>query len=312
MRVIPVSSVNKWLKNNAPKFVEFSEEEYDYSLLDVAEHIMAKGKERTVVLISGPSGSGKTISSFRLREKLCQLGKNTSILSMDNYFLPDDDPRNELDENGKLDYESPKRLDMELFSGHLSSLLRGESITVPTFNFKEQKRENGFPLQIKSGEAVVIEGIHALNPEVTGDALADSIGVYVSVRTRLETATGDLLHPSKIRLMRRFVRDKLFRGRELSQTLKFFEDVERGENRYIMPHKNNAVFDIDTFLPYEPCIYKGIIMEELEVLARTADEHHEMDKLLAFISNLCEMSPDLVPESSLVREFVGGNVLMHK
>jgi uridine kinase len=150
-----------------------------------------------------------------------------------------------------------------------------------------------------------------LNPLISGCLAGHESSVYVSVRTRLKSALGHSLHPSKIRLMRRFVRDKLFRARSFFQTMEHFNNVQRGEKKHIMPYKKHADFDIDTFVPYEVNVYKKHIFAELEA-ADSKLKNSFVYELLMFLEELENIDDVHVPETSLVREFIGGNTLMYK
>ena len=301
MRVIPVKSINTRAK--APEnFVAFSEEEYRCCVLEAALGITARlAENKPIVLIAGPSGSGKTGSAHRLKAELARLGFTARIISMDNYFLP---IKGSLE---GVDLESPKRLDKAFFNEQTEKILRGERITLPIFDFTNQERKEGAEYKRGEGEIVIFEGIHALNPDVTGSLSENASKVYVSVRTRIKGGASQAVHPSMIRLSRRLVRDKLFRGRPLLQTFKFFEKVERGEKLYIMPYKKYADFDIDTFLPYEPCVYKKHILAELK---ETSDENPLAGDFIMFLEELEDIFDEFVPSWSLVREFIGGSSIM--
>jgi len=296
MRIIPVESINSRVGD--PKgFIEFSEEEYRCGVVDTALGIIKRKKP--IVLITGPSGSGKTLTAHLLESELIKLGAKTRIISMDNYFIS---LKNGID---GIDLESPDRLDRALFREQSDKILLGQEVILPVFNFTNQERTDGEAFARERDEIVIFEGIHALNPEVTGNLSENAGAVYVSVRTRIKG--NNTLHPSKIRLMRRFVRDKLFRGRTLLQTMEFYANVERGEKLYIMPHKKNAQFDIDTFIAYEPCVYKKHILAELYA---ANGKHPIASELIAFLEELEEIGDEFVPSCSLVREFIGGSSLM--
>jgi uridine kinase len=220
---------------------------------------------------------------------------------MDNYFLP---LRDGID---GVDLESPDRVDRALFQEQTEKILNCEEITLPVFNFKKQDREWGAKFTRKTDELVIFEGIHMLNPLISGCLSGHSSSVYVSVRTRIKNSHGHSLHPSKIRIMRRFVRDKLFRARTFFQTMEHFNNVQRGEKRYIMPFKKNAQFDIDTFIPYETNVYKKHIYEALK---SAPDKNSFIYELLMFLEEMEDVGDSFVPSDSLVREFIGGSSLM--
>jgi len=302
-------SIDK-LNSSADSVVLEAENLYADRVSAVAEKIFAQRRERPVVLISGPSGSGKTTTAHRIAQILKDNGCRAHTVSMDNYFLPLNDEERALARQGKFDFESPNRIDTRLFKAHLECLSRGEEIIIPTFDFAEQKRVMrggkpvGMPLKAADGDIVIMEGIHALNPEVTGESDEYTNRLYVSVRTRLEH-NGELLHPSKIRLMRRLIRDKLYRGRGTAETLDFFKSVERGENLYIMPYKPRASLEMDTFIEYEPMVYRDILLGDLEKISASYKDYAEFADMEKFLRPLRPVERELVPTNSLLREFIG-------
>lgn len=301
MKCISVEHLNNAAK--APEgFISEGERIYFSRLEQAAKKIYEQRAAKPIVLISGPSGSGKTTSAMRVAAALRQKGCGAHVISMDNYFLP---LKKDIELHGEdIDFESPDRLDSELFSEHLAKLQRGEEIEVPGFDFALQDRVPGMKLKRGTGDLVILEGIHALNPIVTGDSDDYTHRIYVSVRTRIQSGK-ELLHPSKIRLMRRLMRDKLYRGRELSETFEFFKSVERGEDLYIMPHKCRADFDIDTFINYEASVYRDILIPELEKTSQTYKSYSDFADIEKFLKLLTPVDKKHVPENALIREFIG-------
>lgn len=301
MRCVKVEYLNS-AASVPERFVAEGERLYFDQLTQAAEKIYEQRVEKPIVLISGPSGSGKTTSAMRVAAALKQKGCGAHVISMDNYFLP---LKKDKELHGEdIDYESPERLDAELFSAHLEMLRRCEEIDVPGFDFAKQDRIPGMKLKREEGDLVILEGIHALNPLVTGESDDYTHRIYVSVRTRIQLGD-ELLHPSKIRLMRRLMRDKLYRRRELSETFEFFKSVERGEDLYIMPHKHRADFDIDTFIEYEASAYRDILLPELEKTAPTYGSYSDFADIERFLRALSPLDRKYVPENALIREFIG-------
>lgn len=301
MKCIPVEHLNNAAKK-PESFISEGEKLYSEQLRHAAETIYEHREDKPIVLISGPSGSGKTTSAMRVAAALKKMGCGAHVISMDNYFLP---LKKDIELHGEdIDYESPDRLDSELFSEHLELLQRGVEIDVPGFDFALQDRIPGMKLKREPGDLVILEGIHALNPQVTGHSDDYTHRIYVSVRTRIQSGD-DLLHPSKIRLMRRLMRDKLYRGRELSETFEFFKSVERGEDLYIMPHKHRANFDIDTFIEYEASVYRDILLTELEKTSQTYENYSDYSDIEMFLKLLSPVDKKYVPEDALIREFIG-------
>ncbi len=301
MRCITVDELNNAAKS-PESFIAEGERLYFEQLSKAADEIYEQRAEKPIVLISGPSGSGKTTSAMRVAAALKKKGCGAHVISMDNYFLP---LKKDKELHGEdIDYESPERLDAELFFSHLEKLHRCEEIEVPGFDFAKQDRVPGMKLKREDGDLVILEGIHALNPLVTGQSDDYTHRIYVSVRTRIQLDS-ELLHPSKIRLMRRLMRDKLYRGRELSETFEFFKSVERGENVYIMPHKHRADHDIDTFIEYEASTYRDILLPELEKTSRTYENYSAFTDIERFLRALSPLDKKYVPQNALIREFIG-------
>lgn len=303
MNCVSIERLNTAAKSPEEMIAE-GEKIYADQLSTAAEKIFSVREKRPVVLLSGPSGSGKTTSAHRIAHLLESYGCKAHTISMDNYFLPMKDNEAARDENGKIDFESPYRLDIPLFKKHLEMLSNCETVDIPSFDFAKQERREGMPLKREQGDLVILEGIHALNPLVTGDCDEFTTCVYVSVRTRISNGE-KLLHPSKIRLMRRLMRDKLYRGRSLAETFEFFKSVERGEGLYIMPFKYRADFDIDTFIEYEALVYRDILLPDLEKAAVDYSDYGDYADIEEFLRLLEPVDKRFVPENSLTREFIG-------
>lgn len=304
---INVRDINGGLAADSEKYVSECEDIYNRRLAEAAEKIYLDGRTRPLVLLSGPSGSGKTTSALRIGKRLREKGLSVHIISMDNYFLPEGMGEMPLDENGEPDLESPLRVDIPLFTEHLEKLFRCEPIKIPKFSFRTQSRVWGETLCRSKDEIVILEGIHALNPQVTGDTDDFTTCVYCSVRTRIVSDSGTVLHPRTIRLMRRLCRDKLFRGRSAAEVLGMLPNVTRGEDLYIMPYKGRADFDIDTFIAYEPSVYAGTLLSELEMPDSGRGDGEDRTALLRILKELSPLPAGSVPSDSLVREFIGGS-----
>lgn len=309
LNYINTTNINSGLENDAAGFIRSSESIYRDQLQIAAEKIYMSREERPLVLLSGPSGSGKTTTALRLAALLGNKGLQVHTLSMDNYFLPANAGEFPVDENGRIDLESPYRLDIPMFSEHLEKLSKGEPVEMPVFDFNTQSRSDFIPVARKSNEIIIIEGIHALNPEVTGDSDDFTTCMYVSVRTRIRTKFGYTLHPRKIRLMRRLNRDRLFRCRSLEDIFDMFESVTKGEEKYIMPYKKRATIEIDSFIPYEASVYAKMLRNDVEKNREAFAAIEDGDVMLKVLTELEPLSEELVPSDSLVREFIGGSSL---
>ncbi len=298
----------EWIlgKTAAPAdFIRECDNAYHNKITDLANDILKNSAARPIVLISGPSGSGKTTSARLTEHFLDNAGCQTHVLSLDNYFHPLTEEEKELFAENKLDLESPNRLDAEFLNHQLSELHKGNEVELPRFDFlTNSRRSSGETLRLGKNEVLILEGIHALNPDVI-DADDYTTRVYVSVRTRVELPSGRLLHPSKVRLARRMIRDARTRGRSPEATVALYESVERGENLYIMPYKHRAHYDIDTFFPCELGIHKTFLPASMP---ETERKYPWLTELFEVLSLLPKIDPSLVPESSLLREFIGGGM----
>ena len=285
-----------------PARIREEDARFDGQILALAQAIAKERDSRPVVLISGPSGSGKTTTAHKIEKILDAEGMETHVVSLDNYFktvLPE--------ERTVIDLESPSRVDGELLSRHIRELVEGKEIGIPVFDFVNTRRsEKIIPLRRKPNEIIVFEGIHSLNPSVVTVGEEYVRTIYVSVRTRVRLAGGELVHPKYIRLMRRACRDKLFRGRSVAETLAYFQSVERGEVNYIMPYKHRAEFDLDTFISYELSAYAEKLCADL---ARLPEETKTAfaEETEAVNAAFAETVPHAIrpAEGSLIREFIG-------
>lgn len=273
----------------------------------VADAIRQTAVERPVILLAGPSGSGKTTTAFLLERFLDNWGTETHTISMDNFFSTMTPQQQEMAAKGKLDLESPARVDIPYLNQQLQSVIACKPTWMPRYHFPTMTRiDQDWQLTRKPGELLLLEGIHALNPEVITIPEEMTVRLYVSVRTRV-TNGETVLHPSRLRLMRRMLRDKSFRQRSVAETLSMFEHVQAGEHKYIAPYKKRATFSIDTFLPYELGIYKTLLDGELEAEM----QHPMLLELRQMWDDVVPLTLEHLPADSLVREFAGDSVFQY-
>ena len=297
-----ISALNEKVGKELPDFIRKADREYEEKIERIAEDIIAHKHERPIILISGPSGSGKTTSALMLEKYLDGHGCETHTLSLDNYFKPILGEDVKLLDEGKIDLESPERVDTEFLNEQLQKIVDLEPVRLPSYDFKKSDRVlRDEEFLRKEGELVILEGVHSLNPEVITIPDSECSKIYVSVRTRV--SDGDfVLHPSYIRLMRRIIRDSRHRGRSFEHTIRMFRSVETGAEKYIMPYKHRATHNIDTFIPYEINAYKPFVLEGLRALGG-----NECAETLLRIPEKAEPFPEsMIPTTSLIREFIGG------
>lgn len=298
---IEITRINDGISENPSEYVTAVNRDYKYRLEKIVSEITEGQKKRPVIVLAGPSGSGKTTTALTIGKMLTESGHKAHTISMDNYFCSLTAEEKRLSALGKMDLESPLRVDKELLNKHIGMIGKGEPIEIPQYNFGSSEREkHGIPFCRKHGEIVIFEGIHALNPDVITVPDSQICKIYVSVRTRI-TCGDIILHPSKVRLMRRMIRDRNFRQRSLRETMNMFHSVEQGENRYIMPYKNRSDYDIDTFVSYELNLYCDSLLDELHKMSDVP----ELADITEVMENLIPLDSGCVPVDSMVREFIG-------
>lgn len=297
-----IDDINKKLSDNEKNYISVTDKDYFEKVYKIASEIKENRNEKPIVLLSGPSGSGKTTTAMLIEKLLDSWKCETHTLSLDNYFKPLTTEEQLLLKDHKMDLESPQRMDEAFLNDQIKKMLDCESADIPKFSFKQNVREfSGWTLKRKPGEIVIFEGIHALNQNVIKVNSDHAIRIYISVRTRVEYGDGEILQPSFVRLMRRMIRDKQFRNRSIEQTLSMYDSVQNGETKYILPHKNNCTFDINTFINYEINAYKPFLLNELQNLP----ENETAKKLVDVLQKADSLTKDKVPQSSLIREFIG-------
>lgn len=289
------------------ELIRWSEKQYAAKIQAAAERILEASRQgKPLVLLAGPSGSGKTTTARKIEQWLDEHGHPCLTLSMDNYYYRRADGWMPTDEEGQTDYESPELLDLPLLREHLEKLAECKQVEMPVFDFAAQKRsDKTIPVKRHPGEIIVMEGIHALNPQVLGQESALATGVYISVRTRVVEENGFVLHPSRIRLARRLLRDAHSRGQKFEDTIVKLRSVSRGERLYIMPHKNNAEIQFNTFMPYELPVYRNELTLGLNKMDQAFLEDEGVSELLPMLRQLDPVSRKLVPKDALIREFIG-------
>ncbi|MDE6004397.1 MAG: adenylyl-sulfate kinase [Oscillospiraceae bacterium] len=298
---IELHNINVHTAENPSAFIQETNQIYLNRLSEIADDIALHREKKPIILLSGPSGSGKTTSALMIEKILSEQGIKTHTLSLDNYFSSLTEQEKKLLSLGKLDLESPNRIDSEFLTQQLREIYHCRPIELPIYDFKNSVRmQSGKILHRKAGELVILEGIHSLNPDIINFKDSRTAKIYVSVRTRI-MLNGIELHPSKIRLMRRLVRDKLFRKRSFQETLMMFHSVENGENKYIMPYKYRSTYDVDTFMTYEICAYRTILLESLHNMQKNPIIHD----VLNFLEHTAPLRPEEITSDSLICEFIG-------
>jgi uridine kinase len=274
----------------------------------IAADIAAQRDRVRVVLIAGPSSSGKTTFSKRLAIQLVTNGIRPFPIGLDDYFLERD--RTPKDENGEYDYESLRALDVPLFNEQLIALMRGDTVELPRYNFKTGLREAGHTVTLGNDHVLVIEGIHGLNPELVPDLPPECVyRVYISALTQLNLDTHNRVSTSDSRVIRRIVRDAATRGYDATATLRRWPAVVAGEKKHIFPYQENGDAVFNSALVHELAVLRPLVEPLLLQVRPESPEWLEANRLLSFVQWFRPGRPEVVPNNSILREFLGGSVL---
>ena len=274
---------------------------------DIAQQIASR-KDVRFVMIAGPSSSGKTTFSHRLSTQLMACGLRPHAIATDNYFVNrDQSPR---DANGNYDFESLGAMDVEQFNLDMTRLLRGETVELPHYNFKKGAREyTGDYLTLAANDILVIEGIHCLNDKFSYALPAESkYRIYISCLTTLNIDDHNRIPTTDARLLRRIERDARTRGYSAQATIRMWPNVRKGEEENIFPYQDSADVVFNSALIYETALLKPYIEPLLIGVPESSPENAEAKRLLKFLDYFMPVTADHVPQTSLLREFIGGGV----
>lgn len=308
LNVNTVQKLNEKVENGEINdFILLSEALHEKKISDLADEI-AKKKNVRMVLIAGPSSSGKTTFARKLSLGLRLNGLKPITISVDNYFVErKDTPK---DEFGNYDFECIEAIDLKLFNEHLVKLLNGEEIKVPTFNFKlGTKIYDGTTMKMDSDNILVIEGIHCLNDKLTTSISKDEkVKIYISDLTVLNIDYFNRISTTDTRLIRRIVRDYKYRGYDALSTLRRWYSVTRGEEKNIYPFQEEADYMFNSSLIYELAVQKKYAIPLLKEIDNTNKEYGEAQRLIKFLECFDDIPDDDIPNTSLLREFIGGSI----
>lgn len=298
-----VADINKSIVNGKiSNIIKIQETLHEIKIGEIANQIIAKGTR--LVLIAGPSSSGKTTFAKRLEIQIKANGLKPFVISTDNYFVDRD--KTPLDENGNPDFEAIDALNYKLLEIHIKELLSGKDVDIPRFNFITGKNEKWKKIKIDKNGIIIIEGIHSLNPMLM-DEIDDSIKfkVYVSALSQINIDNVNRIPTRDLRLIRRIVRDAHFRGIAASDTIRRWNQVIKGEDKYIFPFQESADAIFNSALIYELAILRVFAEAPLRAIDSKEKEYSESLRLLNFLSHFIPLLPDEVPQTSILREFIG-------
>ena len=293
-------------KGYSSQLIQVSEALQEKKIAQIADEIASR-KEVKMVLIAGPSSSGKTTTCKRLSVQLAVNGIKPIGISLDDYFVSrEKTPR---DEKGDYDYEHLHALNIPLLNEQMNALLRGEEVELPRYNFQTGESEmSGKKLQLQGNEVLVVEGIHALNPELTAQIPeAQKYKVYGSALTTILLDNHNYIPTTDNRLLRRIIRDYKYRGVSAQETIRRWPSVRRGENKWIFPYQENADAMFNTAMLFELAVIREQAIPVLEQVPENCVEHAEAYRLLKFLRYIKPIPAAQIPPTSLLREFLGGS-----
>jgi uridine kinase len=287
-------------------YIRIAEAHQARKISDIANQIYEKHDKVRMVLIAGPSSSGKTTTAKKLSIELMVLGLKPIAISLDDYYRgTDQTPK---DENGEPDYECLEALDVPYLNEQLQALYRGEEITLPVYDFKSGERKNtaGKKIRLDEHNILIVEGIHGLNDALTYSIERDTkFKLYISALTQLNLDDHNRIPTSDNRLLRRMVRDSQFRGMDAAGTIKMWPKVQAGERRHIFPFQITSDTAFNSALDYELSVLKYYADPLLRAVKPNKSEYAEAVRILSFLENFTPISPQYVPGTSILREFIG-------
>ena len=301
-------------EGHAIDLINVSEALQERKIVKIADEIAARQVDENrvkIILISGPSSSGKTTFSKRLSIQLMTNGLKPYPISLDDYFVNRDNTP--LDENGNHDFESLYAVDLPFFKKQLDTLLEGGEVELPKFNFSSGMRESsGIKFRLEDNMILILEGIHALNPELTPNIpVENKYKIYVSALTTILLDKHNYIPTTDNRLLRRIIRDSKYRGSSAESTIARWPSVRAGEEKWIFPYQENADAMFNSALLFELAVIKDHIEPILRKVPNKCPEYSEAHRLLHFLSYFVSIQDTELPPTSLLREFLGGSSFVY-
>jgi uridine kinase len=295
--------------------VQESNQFYEQEVSTGAQLIHERRDDLKIVIVAGPSSSGKTTTTTKLEDLLNEMGMRFVALNVDNYFY--DLELHPKDEYGDYDFETPQALDLELINDHLTQLIAGKEVRIPFYDFKTGSRTNDVtPMRIGPNDMILIDSLHGLYADMT-QSIPDKqkFKLYIETLLQMKDPNGRFVRWTDLRLMRRMVRDSLFRGYSPQQTLEHWHYVRSSELRNIIPHANSADYVVNSALPYELPTMRPRLIEHFERWTdlyredtNRQDAHNRATRVYELLRGITPMHDDSsIPPTALLREFIGGS-----
>ena len=310
MKTDNVGTLNdKICSDGSGEIIRVAEALHEKKIALISDQIM--GERKRIVLIAGPSSSGKTTFAARLAVQLKVNGAAPHVISLDNYYVNREDYP--LDENGDADLETIEAIDTTQIRKDLRNILKGETVEIPSYDFHNARREmRGNFLRLEDNGVLILEGIHGLNQLVSGEvAGADKFKIFISALTQINIDDHNRIPTTDARLVRRIVRDSLFRGASASKTFDMWPSVLRGEIRHIFPFQDTADAFFNSALVYEMCVLKQYAEPLLFAITPDKPQYTEARRLIKFLSSFLGCPSETIPPNSILREFLGGGCFHH-
>ena len=302
-----VSKINENINDNyAKNLINICECKHNRMIVHLADEIEKQIETIRLICIAGPSSSGKTTFANRICDELKSRGFNPIRISLDDYYLSREDIP--LDENGDYDYEHIDALDKKLFNENIYDLITNKEVTLPSFNFQKNEREIGRTIKLTHNQPIIIEGIHALNEEMTTlIPKSNKFKIFISPQVQLNLDYDNPISMTDLRLLRRIVRDFKYRNSPAEETLFMWPSVRKGEFKWIYKTQEDADYVFDSFLQYEPCVFKSYVIPLLKNIKIDSIFYADAQRLIRTIKYFKDIDPKYVPSNSLLREFIGGS-----
>lgn len=304
IKATTVADINKNVLKDPKGFIEKCEERHADLIKELGDKISKR--DIKLIAIAGPSSSGKTTFSNKLRIELESRGLHPVKLSMDDYYKDRSSLTKKEEET--IDFEDINLIDIELFNKHIKELTEGKEVTLPKFEFVTKKRVVGPTMKLKENSPIIIEGIHALNKELTASIPKENkFEIYIGPHIQINLDDHNPISITHLRLIRRLVRDNRCRGADAAQTLEMWESVRKGEFKWIYENQEGVDFVYNSILNYEFCVMKKYALPLLNSVKETSKEYNLAKTLIKYLKYFVDVDDKYVPENSLLREFIGGS-----